>query len=113
MAPDVSPYVAMSRPWSSDTISTTFGRSLVSGNVLAPVRVLNTAARRLGGGDLSQRVPEPSRDEVGELGRTFNTMAEGLENAERQRKNLVADVSHELRTPLSNIQGYVEAIRRK
>ena len=85
--------------------------SLVSGNVLAPIRALNAAARRLGGGDLSQRVPEPSRDEVGQLGRTFNTMAQGLENSERQRKNLVADVSHELRTPLSNIQGYVEAIR--
>jgi len=85
--------------------------SLVSGNVLAPIRALNAAARRLGGGDLSQRVPAPSRDEVGQLGRTFNTMAQGLENSERQRKNLVADVSHELRTPLSNIQGYVEAIR--
>ena len=85
--------------------------SLVSGNVLAPVRALNAAARRLGSGDLSQRVPAPSRDEVGQLGRTFNSMAEGLENAERQRKNLVADVSHELRTPLSNIQGYVEAIQ--
>jgi signal transduction histidine kinase len=85
--------------------------SLISGNVLAPVSALNAAARRLGGGDLSQRVPAPSRDEVGQLGRTFNSMAEGLENAERQRKNLVADVSHELRTPLSNIQGYIEAIR--
>ncbi len=85
--------------------------SLVSGNALAPVRALNAAAGRLGDGDLSQRVPAPSRDEVGQLGRTFNTMAQGLENSERQRKNLVADVSHELRTPLSNIQGYVEAIR--
>jgi two-component system OmpR family sensor kinase/two-component system sensor histidine kinase BaeS len=38
-------------------------------------------------------------------------MAAGLEKAEQQRKNLVADVAHELRTPLSNIQGYVEAMR--
>jgi signal transduction histidine kinase len=38
-------------------------------------------------------------------------MADGLENSERQRRNMVADVAHELRTPLSNIQGYVEAVR--
>ena len=51
------------------------------------------------------------RDEIGELTSTFNAMAEGLENAERQRRNMVADVAHELRTPLSNIRGYVEAVR--
>ena len=85
--------------------------SLVSRRVLAPVRVLNAAARRLGQGDLSQRVSASARDEIGELGRTFNSMAEGLEGAERQRRSLMADVAHELRTPLSNIQGYIEALR--
>lgn len=85
--------------------------SVLSGRTLAPVRTLSTAARRLGGGDLSQRVPAPGQDEVGQLGRSFNSMASGLERAEQQRKNLVADVAHELRTPLSNIQGYVEAMR--
>jgi signal transduction histidine kinase len=38
-------------------------------------------------------------------------MAEGLENAENQRRNLVADIAHELRTPLTNVQGYIEAVR--
>ena len=50
-------------------------------------------------------------DEIGELGRTFNSIAAGLEKAEQQRRSLMADVAHELRTPLSNIQGYLEAIR--
>ena len=85
--------------------------SLVSQRVLAPVRVLGGTVRRLGQGDLSQRVSSPGRDEIGELGRTFNTMAEDLESAERQRRSLMADVAHELRTPLSNIQGYLEAVR--
>ena len=85
--------------------------SLFSRRILASVRTLNSAAQNLGRGDLSQRVPTQSRDEIGELARTFNTMAEGLENAERQRRNMTADVAHELRTPLSNIQGYVEAVR--
>ncbi|MFC2022961.1 HAMP domain-containing protein, partial [Chloroflexota bacterium] len=78
---------------------------------LRPVRVLASAARRLGEGDLSQRVPEGGRSELGLLSNTFNTMAEGLDKAERQRRNLMADVAHELRTPLFNIQGYMEGIK--
>ena len=34
-----------------------------------------------------------------------------MEDAERQRRDLVADVAHELRTPVSNIQGYLEALK--
>ena len=85
--------------------------SLLSRRILASVRTLNSAAQHLGKGDLSQRVPSQSRDEIGQLARTFNTMAEGLERAEQQRRSMTADVAHELRTPLSNIQGYVEAVR--
>ncbi len=85
--------------------------SLVSRRSLAPVRVLTAKARRLGEGDLSQRVAENGRDEVGQLGHAFNAMAENLQKAEEQRRNLVADVAHELRTPLSNIQGYLEAVK--
>ena len=85
--------------------------SLMSRRILASVRTLNSAAQRLGSGDLSQRVPARGRDEIGQLGDTFNAMADGLENAERQRRNMVADVAHELRSPLSNLQGYIEAVR--
>ena len=85
--------------------------SLMSRRILTPVRELTLAAGRLGQGDLSQRVATSSRDEIGQLGATFNAMAEGLEGAERQRRSLMADVAHELRTPLSNIQGYLEAVR--
>ena len=84
--------------------------SLLLRRTLRPVRVLATAARHLGEGDLSQRVPEGGYDELGLLSNTFNTMAEGLEKAEKQRRNLMADVAHELRTPIFNIQGRLEAI---
>ena len=47
--------------------------SIMSQQVLAPVRVLGSAARRLGQGDLSQRVSAGGRDEIGELGRTSST----------------------------------------
>ena len=85
--------------------------ALMSRRALRSVRRLTAAAQSLGRGDLSQRVPVSGRDEIGELSRTFNVMAEGLQDAERQRRNMVADVAHELRNPLSNIRGYVEAVR--
>ena len=85
--------------------------SLLSRRVLAPTRALGSTARLLGQGDLSQRVAAQGRDEIADLGRTFNSMAEDLEKAEQQRRSLMADVAHELRTPLSNIQGYLEAVR--
>jgi two-component system sensor histidine kinase BaeS len=84
--------------------------SLGTRRMLAPVRTLTTAARRLGTGDLSQRVPLAGRDEVGELATTFNEMANDLERAEKQRQVMTAGIAHELRTPLSNVQGYLEAI---
>ena len=85
--------------------------SLLSRRVLRSVSGLTTAARALGSGDLSRRVDVKGKDEVAELGHTFNAMADALEDAARQRRNLVADVAHELRTPLSNVQGYTEALK--
>ena len=85
--------------------------SLMSRRILAPVQCLTAAARRLGQGDLSQRVPAAGPRELQDLSRTFNTMAENLQAAEQQRRSLVADVAHELRTPLSNLQGYLEAVQ--
>jgi len=85
--------------------------SLMSRRILSPVQSLTAAARRLGQGDLSQRVPAAGPRELQDLSRTFNTMAANLQAAEQQRRSLVADVAHELRTPLSNLQGYLEAVQ--
>ena len=82
-----------------------------SRRLLTPLKTLGAAALRLGQGDLAQRAPTEGPSEIRQLAQSFNVMAEGLEDAERQRRNLTADVAHELRTPLSNIQGYLEAIR--
>ncbi len=83
----------------------------LSRRILAPVEALTAAVRRMEAGDLSQRVNITSRDEIGELARAFNAMADGLARLEELRRNMVTDVAHELRTPLSNIRGYLEAIQ--
>ncbi len=83
----------------------------LSRRILAPVKALTAAAKRLGDGNFSQRVQVKDRSELGELANTFNSMASDLEHAEQLRQNLVVDAAHELRTPVSNIQGYLEAMR--
>ena len=83
----------------------------LSRRILGPVEALTAAARRMGGGDLSERVEVQSKDEIGQLAASFNDMAEGLTRLETLRRNMVTDVAHELRTPLANIRGYLEAFR--
>ena len=70
----------------------------------APIRRLRTAAQRLADGDLSARVGAAEGgegDEVADLGRDLDRMAERIEGLLESQKRLVRDVSHELRSPLA------------
>jgi len=95
---------------------------LVSAVVFSPARrrlqALESAAERLGAGDLSARAPDAGADEVARVARAFNVMAtelatrdEALRTSDRLRRQMVADVSHELKTPLTSMRGYVETLR--
>lgn len=75
-----------------------------------PVRRLVEASSRIATGDLSQRVEVASRDELGQLAVSFNTMAENLERNEEARRHLMADIAHELRTPLTVLRGNLEGM---
>ena len=74
------------------------------------VEALTAAARRMAAGDLEVRVAGGGRDEIGELARAFNAMAERRAAAERLRRDLVNDVAHELRSPLTNLRAHLEAL---
>jgi two-component system sensor histidine kinase BaeS len=80
------------------------------GGIATPLADVMGAADAVAEGNLSVRVPAHGSGEFGQLARSFNHMAEELERADRQRRNLTADVAHELRTPLHIIQGNLEGI---
>jgi two-component system OmpR family sensor kinase len=90
------------------------GAYLLAGAALKPVDAVTSAARRMGEGDLSKRLPVANpKDELGRLVITINALLSRLEAAfvrreealERQRR-FAADASHELRTPLTAISGH-------
>ncbi len=78
--------------------------------IIAPLRRLQAATGAVARGDLSQRVEISSQDEIGEVGRAFNQMAEALERDEELRRHMMADIAHELRTPLTVMRGQIEAL---
>lgn len=90
---------------------------VVARSITLSIEGLALAAQNLAEGDLTTRLEASSDDEVGELARVMNTMAEELEQAfrrqrelEQARKDLIASVSHDLRTPLASMRAMVEAI---
>lgn len=83
---------------------------LLMRGIVAPVQRLTHAAERIAQGDLDVRAAVAARDEIGQLGRAFNTMAESLARAQAARRAQTADIAHELRNPLAVLRGTLEAI---
>jgi len=77
----------------------------------APVRQLEKAVERFGGGDLSARVGSLRQDELGHLARTFDRMANRIETLVTAERRLLLDISHELRSPLARLGVAVELAR--
>ncbi len=71
---------------------------------------MSTAAKKFAIGDFSYRVKITSDDELADLGRAFNDMADSLDTLESSRRSFVSNVSHELRTPMTSIGGFIDGI---
>ena len=84
--------------------------TLQARKIVAPVRALSEASRKVAEGDYSQQIPVTSRDELGEMAAAFNTMASDLERQRELRYRATADMAHELRTPLSVLQVELESL---
>ncbi len=98
---------------------------LVSGAVTKPIRELTDIAADVSLLNFGRRYNRKSRDEIGDLGASINSMSERLEgtvnelrargdrleSVDRMRKEFIANASHELKTPLAIITGYAEGLR--
>jgi len=95
-----------------------FGAYVLAGRAVRPLKAMESAATKMGQGDLTQRLEVQGDDELASLANTLNTMAVNLEKSfqdkqsaydalkesyESQRR-FTADASHELRTPLARLQ---------
>jgi signal transduction histidine kinase len=109
------------------------GFLLVHRQLVRPVRSLSEGTRRLAEGHLDQRVPVETEDEIGELAREFNAMAERLAQTHRDLERrveertrqflhasrlagvgtLAAGIAHEVNTPLATIASCAEGLERR
>lgn len=78
--------------------------------ITGPLREMSKAAKSFAKGHFDVRVPVRGKDEVAELARAFNNMAQSLENLENMRNTFIANVSHDLRTPMTTISGFIDNI---
>lgn len=75
-----------------------------------PLREISGAAKVIAGGEFQKRLKISTGDEIEELAKSFNNMAESLEKIEENRRNLIANISHDLRSPMTSIKGFVGGI---
>jgi signal transduction histidine kinase len=115
-------FIFVSKPWLSVQsqlpyhlgllVIMSFIYSLAAVRIASSLRAIAQAAERFGQGDWGARVQQVSRaDEIGNLGRTFNAMAERIRALIVSERRLLQDVSHELRSPLARLAFAAELTR--
>lgn len=82
----------------------------ISRKISEPLKEIARAATFFSVGKMDVRVSVSGEDEVADLSRTFNNMAESLQHLEKQRATFISNISHDLRTPMTSITGFVDGI---
>lgn len=88
--------------------------------LVKPLKRLQLSADKIAMGEYSGRVKENGQDEIGELARSFNQMAEAVEQKVEELKleavrkeQFMGDFSHEIKTPMTAIIGYADTLYQK
>lgn len=93
---------------------------LLTRAVTDPIKKVGKAARRIAGGEYSERIHAKGKDEISELASDFNQMAEQVEDkiaqlsdVARQKEDFAANFAHELKTPLTSVIGYADMLYQR
>ncbi|PYN33625.1 MAG: hypothetical protein DME01_17805 [Candidatus Rokuibacteriota bacterium] len=87
------------------------GAAFLAHRMTRSLNVLSTAAAAVASGKFREPITLKSRDEIGSLAQSFNSMVGQLRRVEETRRDFFATVSHELRSPLTSIRGAAELLR--
>lgn len=88
---------------------------LLSRHIASPIRTLQSVAGKIADGDLSGRASPAlasRKDEIADLARDFDRMADRIQSLLRKQQELLGDISHELRSPLTRLNVSLELVRR-
>lgn len=99
-------WIALFALFLAAVIAFVFARALVG-----PIARLQAATRKLASGHYQVKLPHQGSDEIAELARDFNVLAQTLAQNLDARQRWIADISHELRTPISTLQAELEALQ--
>ena len=83
----------------------------IAAHLVKPIRLLSKGTQRLISGRYQTVIPVTSNDELGQLSKNFNSLANTLKENEKARQQWIADISHELSTPLAILKGEIEAMQ--
>ena len=84
----------------------------ITRTVARPLLKIKSGTEKIAQGDLSIRLNVDTEDELGELAKSIENLAEKLEFMKRERDEFLSSVAHELRTPLTFIKGYADIASR-
>ena len=78
--------------------------------IMRPVKLLSRGTEEIGQGNLKHKIPIQRSDELGDLVRTFNSMAGRIRDQIKAKEQLLLDVSHELRSPITRMRVALELL---
>src|SRR5438128_4415024 len=87
------------------------GTAFVAQRMTRSLALLSSATAEVAAGAFREPIAVRSRDEIGALARSFNSMASQLRQMEETKREFFATVSHELRSPLTSIRGAADLLR--
>ena len=80
------------------------GTLIITRVIANPIQTMVEAARMIGSGRLTHRIPVSTRDEMGTLASEFNEMADKLAEFDDMKKDFFSSVTHDLRSPVTGIE---------